>query len=335
MSKKKKNLIEIINRFPEKKIAVWGDYILDEYLYGYTRRISREAPVLILSYKNSKFSLGGAGNSLLNLKALEAEPIPVGILGTNQNAKQTLQLIKSCGISSKYLIKESLYKTPSKTRILAGEESTRKQQILRIDKESKVPNTQKIKKLLLKALKDLANQACPVLISDYNYYNVKKDIYDEMLPFFKNNQIPVTLDSRSRVLDFKNTTVSTPNENEAKQALGIDIYDDIHSPVDTGKELLDKTGSDSILLTRGSKGMILFSKNKKPYNINIYGTDEIVDVTGAGDTVISAFTLAISVGAEPWEAAEIANYAAGIVVMKKGTATVSIKELKEAILSKN
>jgi len=335
LKEKQKILLELINRFPGRKIAVWGDYILDEYLFGYTRRISREAPVLILSYRDSAFSLGGAGNSLLNLKALGAEPIPIGVLGTNQTGKQVLGIIKDRGISSKYLIKDSHYKTPSKTRILAGEESTRKQQILRIDKESKVPNSREYKDSLIKALKDVANQASAVLISDYNYFNVKKDVYDEIFPFYRKNQILVTLDSRSRVLDFRNTTVSTPNENEAKKALGIGIYDPIRSPGFLGKELLEKTGSDSILLTRGSKGMILFQKHKKSYPIDIYGTDEIVDVTGAGDTVISAFTLALSAGAEPWAAAEIANYAAGIVVMKKGTATVSQKELKEAIVSRN
>jgi D-glycero-beta-D-manno-heptose-7-phosphate kinase len=335
LTKKKKNLLEIINRFTGKKIAVWGDYILDEYLYGHTHRISREAPVLILSYRSSTFSLGGAGNSLLNLKALGAEPIPVGILGKDQTGKKILDIIKSYGISSKFLIKDIHYKTPSKTRILAGEESTRKQQILRIDKESKVSHTQKINSSLLKALKDSANQVCAVLISDYNYYSVKKNIYNEMIPYFKKNQISVTLDSRFRLLDFKKTTVSTPNENEAKKALGIKIYDDRNSPETIGTRLLEKTESESILLTRGSKGMILFSKKTKPYKINIYGTDEIVDVTGAGDTVISAFTLAISAGAKPWEAAEIANYAAGIVVMKKGTSVVSRRELKEAIVSKN
>ena len=156
-----------------------------------------------------------------------------------------------------------------------------------------------------------------------------------MLPFFKKNRLPITLDSRFRILNFKKTTVSTPNEKEAKKALGINIYDD-KKPFDIlGTRLLKRTESDSILLTRGSKGMVLFSRNRKPYNINIYGKDEIVDVTGAGDTVISTFTLAMTAGAKPCQAAEIANYAAGIVVMKKGTATVSKKELKEAIVLKN
>lgn len=335
MNKEKKKLLEIIKHFDGKKIAVWGDYILDEYVYGYTRRISREAPVLILSYRNNDFSLGGAGNSLLNLKALGADPIPVGILGTNQTGKKIESIIKRCGISSKYLIKDIDYQTPLKTRILAGEESTRKQQILRIDKESKVPNTQKINNALLDALKELGNQVCAVLISDYNYFNVKQYVYNKMIPVFKKNRLPITLDSRFRVLNFKKTTVSTPNEKEAKKALGISINDDKKLPVTLGTRLLKRTESDSILLTRGSKGMTLFSKNRKPYNINIYGTDEIVDVTGAGDTVISIFTLSLTAGAKPRQAAEIANYAAGIVVMKKGTATVSKKELKEAIVSKN
>ncbi|MBD3414763.1 MAG: hypothetical protein GF421_10075 [Candidatus Aminicenantes bacterium] len=335
MSLNKKKLLEIIDSFHGKKIAVWGDYILDEYLFGYTRRISREAPVLILSYKNSRFSLGGAGNSLLNLKALGAYPVPVGVLGSNQSGNEVLSIVKNYGLNSDYLVQDSQYKTPSKTRIMAGEELTKKQQILRIDKESKVPDTKKIKNFLVSALKHCSRTMDAVLISDYNYLTVKKDIYKELLPHFKKSSIPVALDSRFRLMDFQNTTISTPNENEAKRALGIDIYDDFGSPEKAGAELLKRTGSDSLLLTRGSKGMILFQKNKKSYNINIFGTNEIVDVTGAGDTVISAMTLAISTGAELENAADIANYAAGIVVMKKGTGTVTVKELKEAIASKN
>jgi rfaE bifunctional protein kinase chain/domain len=332
---KKKKLLKIIDNFSQKKIVVWGDYILDEYVYGYTRRISREAPVLILSYKNNMFSLGGAGNSLLNLKALGASPVPVGVLGTNHTGKEALKIIENYGISSKYLIKKAHYITPSKTRILAGEEGTTKQQILRIDKESRVPDTKKIKKSILDALTDSSHKADAVLISDYNYFSVKKDIYDKVLPRFRQAGILVALDSRFRLLEFKNTTISTPNENEAKKALRIDIYNNIGSPEKVGEKLLEKTASDSILLTRGSKGMMLFQKGKKPYNIDIFGTDEIVDVTGAGDTVISVMTLALSAGAELEDAALIANYAAGIVVMKKGTAMVSTEELKEAIVSKN
>jgi len=335
LNKKKKKLLKIIDNFSQKKIVVWGDYILDEYVYGHTRRISREAPVLILSYKNNIFSLGGAGNSLLNLKSLGASPIPVGVVGTNKTGKETLKIIENHGISSKFLIKKAHYITPSKTRILAGEEGTSKQQILRIDKESRVPDTKKIKNSLLNALINSSYKADAVLISDYHYFTVKKDIYDEVLPRFKQAGILVALDSRFRLLEFKNTTISTPNENEAKKALGIDTYNDIGSPEEIGEKLLEKTGSESILLTRGSKGMMLFQKGKKPYNINIFGTEEIVDVTGAGDTVISLLALALSTGAEPENAALIANYAAGIVVMKKGTATVSTEELREAIVSKN
>jgi rfaE bifunctional protein kinase chain/domain len=335
LNNKKKKLLKIIDNFSQKKIVVWGDYILDEYVYGHTCRISREAPVLILSYKNNTFSLGGAGNSLLNLKALGAFPIPVGVVGTNKTGKEALKIIENYGIPSKYLIKESQYQTPTKTRIFAGEEGTTKQQILRIDKESRVPDTKKINNSIQKALVNSTQKADAVLVSDYNYFTVKKDIYDERLPRFKQAGIFVAVDSRFRLLEFNNSTISTPNENEAKKALGIDTYNDIGSPEEVGEKLLEKTGSDSILLTRGSKGMMLFQKGKRSFNIDIFGTDEIVDVTGAGDTVISVLTLALSAGAGLENAALIANYAAGIVVMKKGTATVSIEELKEAIVSKN
>lgn len=335
MNKEKKRLLEIIDRFPGKKIIVWGDFILDEYLYGYTRRISREAPVLILSYRNTTFSLGGAGNSLLNLHSLDSAPIPVGLLGTNSTGEEVLHTINEYHIPTKYLIKDKSYSTPSKTRVLAGDKSTRKQQILRIDKESRVPETKSIKNSLYNALKNLVQKADAVLISDYHYFNVKKDIYDEMIPHFQNTGIPVTLDSRYRLLDFKNSTVATPNEKEAKRTLGIDVYNDSLSIEEIGENLLKKIRSKFLIITRGSKGMVVFQNNKDPYHINIYGTDEIVNVAGAGDTVISTITLALSTGAEIEDAAKIANYAAGIVVMKEGTSTLSRKELKEAIVSEN
>jgi rfaE bifunctional protein kinase chain/domain len=133
VDKEKKKLVDLVDRFSKKRIGVWGDFILDEYLYGNTRRISREAPVLILSYKNREYSLGGAGNSILNIKALGATPLPIGIVGADRQGQKILQMMRQQGLSTDFLFKEKDYQTPLKTRILAGEESTRKQQILRID----------------------------------------------------------------------------------------------------------------------------------------------------------------------------------------------------------
>lgn len=333
MKEEQKRLHDIIDQFSQKRIAVWGDFILDEYLYGTTRRISREAPVLIISYRNQEFSLGGAGNSILNLKALGAVPLPIGVVGSDSAGQKILQMLKREGLSVQGLIQVKSFKTPIKTRILAGEHTTRKQQILRIDREAKVPDSKDMNQKLQKVLQTIKNQVNALLISDYNYFTVKEVTFEGILPFFKKAKIPVTLDSRFRLVNFKGITVATPNEPEVEWALKIELDDNIQILNQAGEELLKKTQAKAILITRGSKGMMLFEENKPPLSIPIHGTIDIVDVTGAGDTVISVFTLALACGATFKEAALLANHAGGVVVMKRGTATLTPKELKEAIIS--
>ena len=333
MNKQKDKLLAYIDSFSGKKIAVWGDFILDEYLYGTTRRISREAPVLILSYRNHEFLLGGAGNSLQNLKALGADPIPIGVLGQDTAGRKITSLVKKKEISQEFLLVEKSFSTPMKTRILAGEENTRKQQILRIDKEATVPDTATLNRRLAKALKTAKRQVDALIISDYNYLSVKESVYTQVIPEFKQKGIPVSLDSRFRLLNFKGATVTTPNEPEVEAGLQLRLHDEGTQIKEAGKKLLKATETQAVLLTRGSKGMVLFQKGKPFVSIPVYGSTNIVDVTGAGDTVISVFTLALTAGATFQDAAQLANYAGGIVVMKKGTATVSPQELREAIVS--
>lgn len=335
MKKDKKNLIAIIDRFAQKKIAVWGDLILDEYIYGTTRRISREAPVLILNYKAKELSLGGGGNSLLNLKALGAKPVPVGVVGQDDAGKRILKILKQKKISADFLIKEKSYKTPIKTRILAGEHSTRKQQILRIDQEAKVPESKELKHKLRDTLIKAASLTAALLISDYNYFTVQEDVLKKIQSRFRRAKKPIALDSRFRLLHFKGVTVLTPNEPEVEHALQLELDDDQKIVNKAGRLILERAGAEAVLITRGVKGMVLFERQKPAFSIPIYGSSNIVDVTGAGDTVISVLTLALACGATFKEAAVLANYAGGVVVMKKGTATVSPQELKEAILSEN
>jgi rfaE bifunctional protein kinase chain/domain len=333
MDKDKARLLSIVDRFAGQKIAVWGDFILDEYLYGNTRRISREAPVLIISYQKREFSLGGAGNSVLNLKALGADPLPVGVVGQDDPGQVITRILRWHKISTRYLIRLKSYPTPLKTRILAGEENTRKQQILRIDKEAQVPESSRLRQKMKDLLEDARTRSAALLISDYNYRTVLEDVFAAVLPSFKKEKRPVTVDSRFRLLNFKGVTAATPNEPEVEEAFKIELGDNIPSLKKAGKLLLEKIQSSALLITRGSRGMALFEKGKPALLIPVHGTTDIVDVTGAGDTVISAFTLALACGASFREAAHLANFAGGIVVMKKGTATLTTDELKEAISS--
>lgn len=333
MNTKQNILLQVVDRFGGKRVAVWGDLILDEYIFGTTRRISREAPVLILSYRKSEYSLGGAGNSILNLKALGAEPLPIGLIGTDDHGKRILKILKQKKISTECVISDRKCETPIKTRILAGEETARKQQILRIDREGSIAESTESRKKIQTFLSDSLDTINGLLISDYNYHTVIKDIFDRIISLYKKKKIPVTLDSRFRLLDFKGIDVSTPNETEVEGALHIQIDDDMRALDNAGKELLERTEAKATLITRGSKGMVLFERGKLSRAIPIHGTTDIVDVTGAGDTVISVFTLALICGATFQQASQLANYAGSVVVMKKGTATLSREELKSAIVS--
>ncbi len=331
MDKEKTRLLSIIDRFRGKKIAVWGDFILDEYIYGKTRRISREAPVLIISYQDQQFSLGGAGNSVLNLKALGARPLPLGIIGRDESGRKIVDILRAYKIPTRFLLRVADYQTPLKTRVLAGEENTKKQQILRIDKEALVLETPQIKNRLIRTLKEIAQRSEGLLISDYNYQAVQEDVFVRTLPFFKKPGLPVTLDSRYRLLHFQGITAATPNEPEVEDALHVELNDNFLILKRAGDLLLKSLQSGAILITRGSRGMALFEKAKQPYLIPIHGPKDIVDVTGAGDTVISVFTLALACGASFREATTLANHAGGIVVMKKGTATLTAAELKASV----
>lgn len=329
----KSDLLAIIDRFQGKRIVVWGDFILDEYLFGTTRRISREAPVLIISYEKEEYAPGGAGNSVLNLQALGARPIPIGVVGDDEAGQKIISLFRDKNIPVSFLIQVKKYQTPIKTRILAGEENTRHQQVLRIDREAKVPETENLLRHLFNRLQRTLVNCQALLISDYNYLTVKTRIFTSIIQKCRRLHLPVTLDSRFRLLSFRGVTIATPNEPEVEAALHLEIDRDPSQLIKAGELLLRRLASQAVLITRGSRGMALFEKNKKPLFIPIYGSTDIVDVTGAGDTVISVLTLALASGASFSQAAQLANYAGGLVVMKKGTATVSPEELKNAVTS--
>ncbi|MBN2199525.1 MAG: hypothetical protein JW747_06700 [Candidatus Aminicenantes bacterium] len=324
-------LLELVDSFPGCPITVWGDLILDEYLYGTTRRVSREAPVLILRHAGSEHKLGGAGNALLNLKALGADPRPVGVVGRDEAGRTILRILKARRIPLEGVQVRPEQRTPVKTRILAGEENTRKQQILRLDRESRVRDASDIRAPMVRRLTLEARRAKALLISDYDYHTVSEDVFRRVLPLFKKSGRPVTLDSRFRLMRFSGVTAATPNEPEASEAGNTDIGDDDRRLRLAGQRLLSRLGARGLLITRGSRGMALFEKHRPPVLIPVHGTTHIVDVTGAGDTVISVFTLSLACGATFRQAAVLANIAGGLAVMKKGTAAVGRDELKQAV----
>lgn len=329
---KRERLLELIRNFKGKNVVVWGDFILDEYIFGKTSRVSREAPVLIIKYEGNEYNLGGGANSIKNIKALGGEPIPVGIVGDDEAGKKLLYLMEKLGITTRFITITNKYRTPLKTRILAGGEHTRKQQVLRLDREERIKFDSDLRNALYKSLKDALAYADALLISDYDNWTVEIGIFEKIIEEIRNS-MPVTLDSRHRLLKFKNVSIATPNEPEVEEALHIKIGEEEEVLFEAGKRILSELDSMALLITRGYKGMCLFERDKEPFLIPIYGSDEIVDVTGAGDTVISTVTLSLSSGGSFIESAILSNLAGGIVVMKRGAATVSPEELEEAVIS--
>jgi rfaE bifunctional protein kinase chain/domain len=327
----KQGLIEIVDKFSGCHVAVYGDLVADEFVYGEISRVSREAPVLILKHKESRIVPGGAANAVNNLHALGAVPFPVGVLGEDSSGEALIQQFLAKDIQLSLVRNAKGYQTPTKTRVLAGSVHSSRQQVLRLDRESQFVHTAETESELWPQLESLLKKCRGMIISDYGFGFVSPELASRLAK--KTNSMPVTLDSRHSLLQFSGLTASTPNEPEVEEALGVKIGSDLTKLETAGKSLLKQLKLEALLITRGRHGMALFIPHQQTVHIPIFGTDEIADVTGAGDTVISVFTLALAVGASFHEAAQLSNYAGGIVVMKRGTATVTAAELREAILN--
>ncbi|OGL54038.1 MAG: hypothetical protein A3G31_04230 [Candidatus Schekmanbacteria bacterium RIFCSPLOWO2_12_FULL_38_15] len=326
-------LIKFLDKFKSATILTIGDIIADEYIYGSTSRVSREAPVLILSFDSEHIFLGGGGNALNNLKSLGCKVIPVGVVGSDYFGKIILSNIKKMGIPAEGIFSEKNRVTTRKTRILAGGYHTTKQQVIRIDREpdSMIKNSTEEK--IINFLDSKIKKVDAVMVSDYGLGLLSPAVIDKINNMAKNHtDTIITVDSRFNLSQFRNVSAVTPNEPEASECAGIAIGDEDNGTLnEAGKKLMEMIDQAAVLITRGRKGMRLFEKNGRITSMPIFGSDEIADVTGAGDTVISVFTLSLVAGATLEEAMNLANYAAGIVVMKRGTATVTQKELKDVL----
>jgi len=319
-------LRDIIDRFKAKRIVVVGDLVADVFVYGEISRISREAPVLILNHRETQVVPGGGANAIHNLWALGATPVPVGVVGDDAEGQQLLGYFSKLGIDVSGIAVAKSLRTPSKMRILAGAVHSQRQQIVRLDSGCRLEDD-KIRADIKRKLKLALKEADALLVSDYGFGLVTPEIVSSLRP----KSLTATLDSRFSLMNFSGMTAATPNEPEVEAALGISIGNDAKKLEWAGRTLLRKLGHDAVLITRGKDGMALFQRAKKTVHIPIHGSDEVADVTGAGDTVIATFTLALAARASHYEAAQLANYAGGIVVMKHGTRPVTHDELVEAL----
>ena len=324
-------LRKIIDAFPKVTITVLGDLVADEFIFGEISRVSREAPVLILKHRERTVLPGGGANAVNNLAGLGVNVLPVGIVGEDEPGRLLLKYFRRKHIPISGVLKDKGYTTVTKTRILAGMTHTARQQVVRVDREPhESPNHHLTRELFL-AAREYAHASDALLVSDYGYGAATPALVNALRQRGKIGSLPIILDSRYRLLQYSGITAATPNEPEVEDALGHRIGQDWQKLLAAGEELMNRMKLQSLIITRGRDGMVAFNHRHKPVDIPIFGSDQVADVTGAGDTGIAAFTAALAAGATTEEAAQLANYAGGVVVMKRGTATVSRDELLHAL----
>ena len=309
---------KLIENFKNIKIAVIGDLMLDEYIMGKVERISPEAPVPVVKVTEEKFVLGGAANVINNLAALGANVYCGGLVGKDKNAEKLINAF-SKNVDCNLILKVENRPTIVKKRVIAGH-----QQLLRLDWEEEFYINEDEENIIIENLKNHIKELNAVILSDYNKGLLTKSLSQKIINLCRENNVIVTVDPKPKnISNFVGASSITPNKKEAYAAVEANSSENIDI---VGEKLKEKYNLDTVLVTRSEEGMTLY--DKEIHNIPTYAK-EVYDVTGAGDTVISVFTLAKAAGATWEEAAKIANAAGGIVVGKIGTSTVSEKELIE------
>jgi rfaE bifunctional protein kinase chain/domain len=287
----------VIRSFRGRRVLVLADLVADEFVYGRVQRISREAPVLILEHEGTAIRPGGGANAVHNIKSLGGSPLPFGVLGRDDHGRCLEALFRASGISTRGVVVDGDYRTPVKSRILGGGTHSTKQQIVRIDRTAPLKARSAARTRVARGLRALRGRIHGVLVSDYGLGLLTPGLVRAAIAFARQRRVPVTVDSRHGLLAFRGMTAVTPNEPEVEAALGVKIGHDRGRLEAAGRTLLRKLGATSVLITRGSDGMALFERGRPVVHIPIHGSDQVADVTGAGDTVIATFTLALAAGA--------------------------------------
>jgi rfaE bifunctional protein kinase chain/domain len=317
----------ITNKFAGKRIVIVGDLVADQFLGGSISRISREAPVFILRHEQTETVPGAAANAAANVASLGGSAVLVGLAGEDANGRLLLEKLASMGVETDGIVVHDSITTTTKVRVIAGQRYAARQQVIRIDYENTAEITEGVKAQLIKNLVAAAAAADAIVVSDYGCGSVSDEVFAAALTAARSSGVPLILDSRYRLTQFTGATTATPNREEVEMVLGKGFTDA------NCAELRESLGCESLLVTNGSDGMLLFERNKPALRLDAVGSKEPVDVTGAGDTVIAAYSLALASGLDFADAARIANHAGGIVVMKKGTAVVTPQELRASIAS--
>jgi rfaE bifunctional protein kinase chain/domain len=323
-------LAALAGAFPRAEVVVVGDFVADEYVYGETDRVSREAPVLVVRYESSELKPGGAGNAAQNLAALGVKVRAVGAVGDDVLGSALVDELEEAGVDVAALERVARRPTEAKTRILAGGRSTRRQQMIRLDRAPVEPLPALVERRLVRTLERLGRRADAVLASDYGSGTVGPPAI-EALRRLAGHGVPVCVDSRYNLRAFTGLTMVKPNEVELEAASGVSLAG--RGGLDRAARALQKRiGCEVLLVTRGRNGMSVFRRGLPPVHVPAHGSQEAVDVTGAGDTVAATFCAGLAAGGDPVSAARLANVAGALVVRKPGTATVSRAELEAELL---
>ncbi|HEY2546349.1 MAG TPA: PfkB family carbohydrate kinase [Candidatus Acidoferrum sp.] len=325
-------LADYVEQFSSKTVVLFGDFVADEFQFGEISRVSREAPVLILRHRETRLVPGGGANATNNFAALGTHVFPISAVGDDAAGDALIRYFRDKGLDVSGVLRVKGWTTPTKTRFLAGWAHTVGQQVLRVDREPLSPLPEAVHKKLHAKLRAKLRTADALAVSDYGFGVASPTLLRQALSEQKKAP-PVTLDARHNLHAYAKAgiTSATPNEAELEALHHVPIGQNLLELERCGAATLTEMKLRALLVTRGRHGMALFERDSQPKQISVYGSDQAVDVTGAGDTVLAAYTLALACGASPLEAAHIANIAGGLVVMKRGTATVTRDELLAAI----
>ena len=324
------NKINSLKNFNKINILIIGDMVADVYLKGNISRVSREAPVLVLEHAGEKVVPGGAANVVHNVATLGGQAFAVGLIGNDKAGSGLRDILNDKNVDTTGLIVEENRPTITKTRIIAGGSATVSQQIVRIDQEVKASILKQSEESFINILKQVIDKIDAVVLSDYGSGMLSDKIRNFIIESCQEKNIKTIVDSRYDILKFEGVSFVKQNEAEAAKAVGFELTSE-DAVVTAGKILLEKLQAEGIIISRGEQGMSLIQDNGEIHHIPVVDKSEVFDVSGAGDTAVAAFILAIASGAKPVEATKIANFAAGIAVRKLGTATVSNEELNEVL----
>jgi rfaE bifunctional protein kinase chain/domain len=314
----------LVRTFEGRRVVVLGDLIADQFVSGEISRVSREAPVMILRHERTETVPGGAANCAMNLAALGARAALVGLVGEDEAGRQLLGRLTAAGVDCGGVLVTPKHRTTTKVRILAGHAHSTRQQVVRLDYESEALADRVLLALIASNVRRAFEDAEAAVVSDYNY-GVASELTVAPLRHADAGP-PVVVDSRFRMRDFAGFDSATPNEDEVEQVAGR-RFSDADELAAEGERLRAELGYRALLVTRGKHGMLLLEEGREPLHLEAVGSHDAVDVTGAGDTVIATYALALAAGADYAPAARLANHAGGVVVLKRGTACVYPQEL--------